>query len=66
MYKAKLRKLHKKQKHEPHIICNEDKYSHANPLMESLPAFNIYEINIYQVLILTFKSQNLSPIFKFP
>ena len=44
-------------------MYNKDKYTHAKPLMKSLNALNIFQINIYQILVLMFKSQhNLSPI----
>ena len=59
---TKLKKLFNKQKHASRIIYNKDKYTHAKPLMKSLNALNIYQINIFQTLILMFKSQHrLSP-----
>ena len=61
--KTKLVKLYNKQKHASRIMYNKDKYTHAKPLMKSLNALNIFQINIYQILVLMFKSQhNLSPI----
>ena len=45
---TKLKKLFNKQKHASRIIYNKDKYTHAKPLMKSLNALNIYQINIFQ------------------
>ena len=60
---TKLKKLYNKQKHASRIIYNKDKLTHAKPLMKSLNALNVYQINIFQTLNLMFKSQHrLSPI----
>ena len=40
------------------IISNEDKYTHAKPLMISLNILNAYQLNIYQCLKLMFKIRN--------
>ena len=59
---SKLKKIYNKQKHASRIIYNKDKFTHAKPLMKSLNALNVYQINIFQTLILMFKSQHrLSP-----
>ena len=57
---TQLRKLHNKQKHASRIIFNQDKNTHARPLMKKLTALNIYQLNIYQTLILMYKSLNNS------
>ena len=57
-HQTKLKKLLKFQKHSSRIIYNEDKTTHARPLMKSLNALNIYQINIFQNVLLTFKSRN--------
>ena len=57
---TQLRKLHNKQKHASRIIFNQDKNTHARPLMKKLKALNIYQLNIYQTLILMYKSLNNS------
>ena len=53
-----LKKLYNKQKHASPIIYNKDKFTHAKPLMKSLNALNVYQINIFQTLNLMFKSQH--------
>ena len=40
------------------IIFQEDRYTHARPLMKTLNALNIYQINIFKTLILMFKLKN--------
>ena len=58
----KLNKLHNKQKHAARIIFNEDRMTHARPLMKQLNILNIYQLNIYQMLTLMFKTkQRLAP-----
>ena len=44
--------------HASRIIYYEDKYTHARPLMQSLNALNIYQLNIFQTLIFMFKVKN--------
>ena len=63
---SKLKKLFNKQKHARRIVFNEKKYTHARPLMKKLKALNVYQINIFQILIFMFKvKHNLVPaIFK--
>ena len=46
----KLEKLYNKQKHAARIICNEDRLTHAKPLMKSLKILNVYQLNIFQTL----------------
>ena len=57
---TKLKKLDNKQKHASRIIFHQDKNTHARPLMKKLKALNIYQLNIYQTLILMYKSLNNS------
>ena len=40
------------------IIFQEDRYTHARPLMKTLNALNIYQINIFQTLVFMFKLKN--------
>ena len=54
----KLKKLLKYQKHASRIIYNRERTTHARPLMKSLKALNIYQTNILQNLLLTYKSKN--------
>ena len=49
----KLKKLNNQQKHAARIICNEDRLTHAKPLMEKLNILNVYQLNIKIKLNLT-------------
>ena len=55
---TKLKKIYSKQKHASRIIFQEDRYTHARPLMKTLNALNIYQINIFQTLVFMFKLKN--------
>ena len=60
---TKMKKLFRCQKHVSRIIYNEDTTTHARPLMKSLNALNVYQINILQNLLLTYKiKNNLAPV----
>ena len=48
--KTKLNRIYIKQKHAVRIIFNKDKLSHSRPLLKTLNALNIYQLNIYQNL----------------
>ena len=50
-YKTKLKKLFGKQKQAARIIFNQDRFTHARPLLKTLNALNVYQINLLQVLI---------------
>ena len=47
-YFTKCKTIHYQQKHVRRIIFNEDIFTHSRPLLRSLNAFNIYQINLYQ------------------
>ena len=65
-YFTKLITVHYQQKHEARIIFNEDISTHSRPLLPSLNALNIYQINLYQHGNFMYKFQkNQTPtIFK--
>ena len=54
------------QKHASHIISFKDRYTHAKPLMTSLNTLNIYQLNIYKILLLMnkVKNNNITHVFK--
>ena len=52
---CRLEKLYSKQKHACRIICNENRYTSAKPLMIKNGILNVYQLNIYQVLVLMYK-----------
>ena len=59
---TKLKKNYNKQKHASRIIYYEDRLTHARPLLKKMNALNVYQINIFQVLILMFKvKHNMAP-----
>ena len=47
-YFTKLKTVHYQQKHAARIIFNQNKLSHSRPLLRSLNALNVYQINLYQ------------------
>ena len=60
--KAKLKKLFEKQKQAVCIIFNQDRFIYARPLLKTLNALNVCQINLLQVLLLMQKIKiNLSP-----
>ena len=48
--KIKLKKLYEKQKQAACIIFNQDRFTHVRPLLKTLNALNVYQINFLQVL----------------
>ena len=54
-YRTKLKTIHFHQKHAVHIVFNEGKLTQSHPLLQSLNALNIYQINLYQHLVFMYK-----------
>ena len=46
-YSTKLKTIHYQQKHAARIIFNKHILSHSRPLLRSLNALNVYQINLY-------------------
>ena len=71
-YKAKLKTIYYYQKRAVQIVFNQEKFTHSRPLLWSLNALNVYQINLYQDLNFMDKvSNNVAPfifndIFKKP
>ena len=60
--RTKIDKILKKQKHAVLIIYNKDKFTHLKPLMRDMNVLNVFQINIFQILKLMYKSKhNLNP-----
>ena len=59
--KTKLKKLFGKQKQAGRIIFNQDRFTHACPLLKTLNALNVYQINLQQVLLFMHKIKTNSP-----
>ena len=55
-YKTKLKKIFTYQKKAARVIFFADRLTHAKPLMLDMNALNVYQINIYQNLILLYKA----------
>ena len=61
-HKSKLITLYRRQKHASRLIHFKDKFTHAQPLLKSMNALNIFQINIYQYIIFMYKCKhNLLP-----
>ena len=58
--KTKLKKLFGKQKQAASIIFNQDRFTHAHPLLKTLNAVNVYQINLLQVLLFMSKIKTKS------
>ena len=54
-YRTKLKTIHFHQKHAARIVFNEDKLTQSCPLLRSLNALNVYQINLYQHLVFMYK-----------
>ena len=58
-------KINIKQKHAVRIIFNEDRLCHSRPLLKTLKALNVYQLNINQNLNFSprLKNDNIPKIF---
>ena len=62
-YQTKLKTVHYHQKHAVRIVFNQEKLTHSRPLLRSLNALNVYQINLYQHLNFMHKvSNNVAPL----
>ena len=60
---TKLKTIYYDQKHAARIVFNQEKLIHSRPLLRSLNAVNVYQINLYQHLNFMRKaSNNVSPL----
>ena len=57
-YYTKLKTIHYQKKHAVRVILNEHILSHSRPLLRSLVALNVYQINLYQHLNFMCKFNN--------
>ena len=51
LIKLNLKKLFGKQKQAVRIIFNQDRFTYARPLLKTLNALNVHQINLMQVLL---------------
>ena len=56
--KGKLKVLLRRQKHAARLINFKNKFIHAKPLLVDMKALNIYQLNIYQILLFMHKVKN--------
>ena len=49
--KTKLNQLLRHQKHASRIIFFKDKLTHAKPLLQYINALNVYQLNIFHILL---------------
>ena len=62
-YRTKLKTIHFHQKHAVRFLFNEDKLTQSRPLLRSLNALNVYQINLYQHLAFMYKlNKNKAPL----
>ena len=62
-YQTKLKTIYCHQKHAARIVFNQEKLTNSRPLLWSLNALNVYQINSYQHLNLIHKvSNNVAPL----
>ena len=64
-YKSKLEGLYRHQKHAARIINFKDRFTDAQPLLHNMKALNIFQINLFHIIIFMFKCKKKidPPIF---
>ena len=55
LIKLNFEKLFGKQKQVGRIIFNQDRFTHARPLLKTLNGLNVYQINMLQLLFFMHK-----------
>ena len=61
-YQIKLKTVHYYQKHALRIVFNQEKLTRPRPLLQSLNALNVYQINLYQHLHFMHKVSNVAQL----
>ena len=54
-YKSKLEAIYLHQKHVARMINFKDRFTHLQPLLHDMKALNIFQINLFHMIIFTFK-----------
>ena len=54
-FQTHLKGIHLKQKHAVRIIFHKSRLEHSRPLMYSIKALNIYQLNLHQILLFMHK-----------
>ena len=60
--KNNLKKLFGKQEQAARIILNQDRFTHAHPLLKTLNALNVYQINLLHGPLFTHKIKTNSSL----
>ena len=61
-YQTKLKTNYYQQKHVAQIVFNQEKLTRPRPLLRSLNALNVFQINLYQHLNFMHKVSNVAPL----
>ena len=60
--KSKLGRLYGCQKYAARVIYCKDRYTHASPLLNDMKTFNVFQLNIFNILCFMYScKQNLNP-----
>ena len=59
---TKVKTVHYHQEHTVRIVFNQEKLTHSRPLLQSLNALNVYQINLYQHLHFMHKVSNVAQL----
>ena len=63
-HKSKLQTLYRRQKHAIRVINARDRFTHTKPLFIEMNILNLFEINVFKILLFMFKCKlNISPKF---
>ena len=61
-HKSKLQTLYRRQKHAIRVINARDRFTHTKPLFIEMNILNLFEINVFKILLFMFKCKlNISP-----
>ena len=63
--KSNLISLYRHQKLAIRIIYDKDRFAHTKPRYKHVKALTVYEINLFQILPLIFKSKTRTTLFVF-
>ena len=54
-YRTSLKKINSLVKQASRILNNKDKYAHSRPLLRSINALDVYQLNVYQYINLMYQ-----------
>lgn len=59
-HKSKLSVLYRRQKHALRVINFQDRYTHTKPFFDEMNILNVYELNVYNILLFLIKCKLLT------